>query len=207
MRATQFVPLLSLLVGTSAFAQSVDALNSDEPQTIINDRSDRPTTITGWFVAATFATSGFGGELAYSPGLRGGLYLNRRLAIGVAVNGIVSDATYVHEDDAGNLGTYGGLLVAYVIQSNRVLHASVESTIGSGRWCASTHSDTSPEGCAGKAFLAFEPAANVEVNVARHLRVSTGVGYRFVVAGSGEGPSSRDMSSLVVRTALVFGSF
>jgi hypothetical protein len=45
------------------------------------------------------------------------------------------------------------------------------------------------------------------LNVARHLRIATGVGYRFAVAGSGEGPSSRDMSSLVVRTSLVFGSF
>jgi hypothetical protein len=207
MRATRFVPLLSLLVGASAFAQSVDAPSHDEPQTIINDRSLRPTTITGWFLAPTFATSGFRGELAYSPGLRGGLYLNRRLAIGVAVNGIVSDASYVHEDDAGTFGTYGGLLVQYVLQSNRVLHASVEATVGSGRWCSSTYSDSRPNSCAGKDFLAFEPAANVELNVARHLRVSTGVGYRFAVAGSGEGPSSRDMSSLVVRSALVFGSF
>jgi hypothetical protein len=55
--------------------------------------------------------------------------------------------------------------------------------------------------------LVFEPAANLELNVAKHVRFATGVGYRFAAAGSGEGPSSRDMSSLVVRTSLIFGSF
>jgi hypothetical protein len=29
----------------------------------------------------------------------------------------------------------------------------------------------------------------------------------MAVAGSGEGPSSRDMSGLVVRSSLIFGSF
>lgn len=53
----------------------------------------------------------------------------------------------------------------------------------------------------------FEPVANIELSVAKHVRFSSGVGYRFAVAGSGEGPSSRDMSSLVLRTSLIFGSF
>jgi hypothetical protein len=215
MRATSFAPLLSLLLTSSAFAQAVAPVagpaavpaSEDEPQTIIHDRSTRPTAITGWFVAPSFATTGFGGELAYSPGIRGGLYLNRRLAIGVAANGIFSDATYVGENDAGNFGTYGGLLLQYVVQSNRVVHATFESTIGSGNWCAYTGNTGKELDCTGKDFLVFEPAANVELNVVRHLRIATGVGYRFAVAGSGVGPSSRDMSSLVVRTALVFGSF
>ena len=210
MRATPIVPLFSLLLGANAFAQSVAPaaeITQDEQQTVIGDRSSRPTTISGWFVAPTFGTTGFGGQLAYSPGIRGGIYLNRRLAIGVAANGLGNDDSYLHEHAAGNFGTYGGLLVQYVVQSNRVLHASFESTIGSGRWCASVTDADNQNGCTGKDFLAFEPAANVELNVARHFRIATGVGYRFAVAGSGEGPSSRDMSSLVVRTSLVFGSF
>jgi hypothetical protein len=52
-----------------------------------------------------------------------------------------------------------------------------------------------------------EPAANLEINLARHVRLSSGVGYRVAFAGSGEGPSSGDMSSLVVRSSLIFGSF
>jgi hypothetical protein len=55
--------------------------------------------------------------------------------------------------------------------------------------------------------MVLEPAANVEINVAKHVRVATGVGYRLAVAGSGDGPSSRDISGLLVRSSLILGSF
>lgn len=210
MRAVTLIPVFSILFQAGAFAQSLTPpveAPRDEQQTLIGDRSSRPTTISGWFVAPTFGTTGFGGQLAYAPGIRGGIYLNQRLAIGVAATVIGSDDSTLGEHEARNVGSYGGLLLQYVVQSNRVVHASFESTIGSGKWCARINDVDGEDGCTGKSFLAFEPAANVELNVARHLRIATGVGYRFVVAGSGEGPSSRDMSSLVVRTSLVFGSF
>jgi len=103
------------------------------------------------------------------------------------------------------VGTYGGLLLQYVVESNRLLHATLESTLGSGRWCVEISEER--DGCLGRNFMVFEPVANLEVNVAKHVRVATGVGYRFAVAGSGTGPDSEGMSSLVARTSLVFGSF
>jgi hypothetical protein len=199
--------LLSVLVSASAFAQTVTPAaaprGEDEPQTIVGGRPDAQPIVSGWFVAPTFGTTGWGGSLAYSPGLRGGVYLNRRFAIGLAVNGIGDGQTHFGTDGNRNFGSYGGLLLQYVVQSNRVVHVSFESTIGDGRWCVTADSNA----CVGKRFLVVEPAANLEVNVARHVRFTTGIGYRFAVAGSGEGPSSRDMSSLVVRSGLVFGSF
>ena len=48
---------------------------------------------------------------------------------------------------------------------------------------------------------------DAEINIAKHVRVASGVGYRVAVAGGGEGPSSRDMSSLIIRSSLIFGSF
>lgn len=198
--------LLSVLISSAAFAQTVPAAapgGADEPQTIVGGRPEGQTVISGWFVSPTFGTTGWGGALEYSPGLRGGIYLNQRLAIGLAVNGLANGDSHLGKNDGGNFGTYGGLLLQYVVQSNRLVHLAVESTIGDGHWCASdANSD-----CAGKRFIILEPAANLEVNIARHVRFSTGVGYRFAVAGSGDGPSSRDMSSLVVRSGLVFGSF
>jgi hypothetical protein len=102
-----------------------------------------------------------------------------------------------------NLGTYGGLLVQYVVHSDHLVHLAFESPIGDSRWCVSDDN----KDCVGEKFIAFETAADLEINVARHIRFATGVGYRFAVASSGDGPSSRDMSSLVVRSGIVFGSF
>jgi hypothetical protein len=199
--------LLSVLIGTAAFAQTVTPAavphGDDEPQTIVGGRPEGQPLVSGWFVSPTFGTTGWGGTLEYSPGLRGGIYLNRRLAIGLAVNGIANGESHLGANQGRNFGTYGGLLLQYVVQSNRLVHVSIESTIGDGRWCSTDDNND----CVGRRFIVFEPAANLELNVARHVRFTTGVGYRFAVAGSGDGPSSRDMSSLVVRSGLVFGSF
>lgn len=213
MRATAFVPLLSLLFGASAFAQAtapaqtISQAAADEPQTVIGDQSTRPTTISGWFIAPTFATTGFAGQLAYSPGLRGGVYLNRRVAIGAAINGLGSDDSSFGSNEVRNAGSYGGLLLQYVVQSNRLVHATLETTVGSGQWYVRAADVDGQDVSEGRRFLAVEPAANVELNVSKHFRFATGVGYRFAVAGAGTGPSGRDMSSLVVRSCLVFGSF
>jgi hypothetical protein len=210
MKIVAIGALLSVLISnadTLALAQTVTPAagpgGGDEPQTIVGGRPEGQTIVSGWFVSPTFGTTGWGSTLEYSPGLRGGVYLSRRLAIGLAVNGLANGDSHLGTNERRDFGTYGGLLLQYVVQSNRLVHLTFESTIGDGRWCASDGNND----CAGRRFIVLEPAANLEVNVARHVRFTTGVGYRFAVAGSGDGPSSRDMSSLVVRSGLVFGSF
>jgi hypothetical protein len=198
--------ILSLFLTAQAFAQAAapSALQDSEPQTLSSGFSNGPMHVTGWFVAPTVGTTGFDGQLAYSPGLRGGIYLNHALAIGVTAQAIGSAAS-VYGHEVRNVGAYGGLLLQYVVESNRLVHATFESTIGSGRWCVLI-SDKN-DGCSGREFLALEPVANLEINLSRHIRFATGVGYRFAIAGSGPGPSSRDMSSLVARSSLILGSF
>ena len=210
MRTATLVPLLSMILTASAFAQSGAPSGEgapNEPQTVVGGPAGGPTQISGWFAAPAVATTGFGGRLAYAPGIRGGLYLNRRLALGVAVNGLGENDTSFGHDQGRNFGTYGGLLVQYVIRSNALVHASLESTLGSGHWYALAANEEGQAVTQGKSFLVWEPMANLELNVTRHVRLATGVGYRLAVAGAGTGPSSADMSSLVVRTSLVFGSF
>ena len=208
MKTLTIVSFFSLLVSARALAQSpVPA--SVEPETLVGRAPAARAQLTGWFVAPTFGTTSFAGTLAYSPGLRAGVYLNRRLAVGLAVNGLGLQESRFEDHRVSNVGTYGGLLLQYVVQSNRLVHVNLESTIGSGRWCheIGDGENGTHDGCDGRTFVAFEPVANVELNVARHVRIATGVGYRFAAAASGNGPDSRDMSGLVARTSLVFGSF
>jgi hypothetical protein len=210
---------LSLLVSATALGQTAPSPSAPvvvpasaptstaeqaEPETLTAAASSGGTRVSGWFLAPTFGTTVFGDRVSYTPGLRGGIYLNKRFAIGLTAQGVVSSETKVENDEVRNLGSYGGLLVQYIWRSDQLIHGTLESTIGNGRWCAATGGSDS---CSNKQFLVFEPAANLEINIAKHVRVASGVGYRFAVAGSGEGPSSREMSSLVVRSSLIFGSF
>jgi hypothetical protein len=214
MRMISIAAFVSLLVSATAAGAVAATPDAAAPPVAPPEELETLTTaaavgsgprLTGWFVAPTFATTGFGGTLTSSPGLRGGIYLNRRVAIGLTANGLFNSDSSLSRHEAQNLGSYGGLLLQYVFHSNALIHASFETTIGKGRWC--TAAKDGDDGCAGRDFMVFEPVANLEVNFARHVRFETGVGYRFAVAGSGAGPSSGDMSSLVARSALVFGSF
>lgn len=208
---------LSLLLSATALGQTVPSTptsiavpaptpsstaGQSEPETLVAGASSGGTWISGWFLAPTFGTTVFGDHLSYTPGLRGGIYLNKRFALGLTAEGVANSETRIDGGEVRNLGSYGGLLLQYVWRSDQLIHGTVESTIGNGRWCASGSNS-----CATKQFLIFEPTANLEINVAKHVRVASGVGYRVAVAGSGEGPSSRDMSSLVIRSSLILGSF
>jgi hypothetical protein len=156
--------------------------------------------LSGWFLAPTFGTTAFSDSVRYLPGLRLGFYLNKKFAVGVAAQGVVGSETKLDGNEVRNLGSYGGLLLQYVWRSDQLIHGTVESTIGDGRWCAAG-SDV----CSN--FMVLEPAANVEINVAKHVRVATGVGYRLAVAGGGDGPSTRDVSGMLIRSSVIFGSF
>ena len=209
MKLATVSAVLSLLVSANALGQAPPSASvpaaQPEPETLMTGASSSGTRISGWFLAPTFGTTVFGDRVNYMPGLRGGIYLNKRFALGVTAQGVASSDTKVDENEVRNLGSYGGLLVQYVWRSDQLIHGTLESTIGNGRWCAVGTADA--DSCSGKSFLVFEPVANMEINLSKHVRLASGVGYRFAVAGSGEGPSSRDMSSLVVRSSLIFGSF
>jgi len=207
---------MSLLVSATALAQSapsdpapvvvpasapISTAGQSAPETLTAGSAPGGTNVSGWFLAPTFGTTVFGDRVNYTPGLRGGFYLGKRFAVGVTAQGAVNSETKVEDDSVRNLGTYGGLLLQYIWRSDQLVHGTVESTIGDGRWCAA--------GAGGSCshFLVFEPVASVEINLAKHVRLASGVGYRFAVAGSQEGSSGRDLSGLAIRSSLIFGSF
>lgn len=194
---------LSLLVSATALAQTAPSVTpgQSEPETLTAGTASGGTRISGWFLAPTFGTTVFGDRVSYTPGLRGGIYFNKRFALGVTAQGAVNSSTKVEADDVRNLGTYGGLLLQYIWRSDQLIHGTVESTIGDGRWCPAGASSSCSH------FLVFEPIASVEINLAKHVRLASGVGYRFAVAGSGEGSSGRELSGLAIRSSLIFGSF
>jgi len=204
--------LLSLIASAPAWAhaQEVSApASADEPETLLGQRAADSPHRLGWFIAPTFDTTSFGNTLAYGPGIRGGIYLNRRLAIGLTGTIVATGDTVIKDEEVRNLGTYGGLFLQYLVHADQLLHVTFESTLGDGKWCQriGDANATEADGCTGRNFLVFEPVAGVELNLSRHVRVATGLGYRFAVAANGVGPSSRDMSGVVMRTSLVFGSF
>jgi hypothetical protein len=197
MKLATIAAALSLLVSATALAQTPSPA---APETLTSGGSATGMQPSGWFLSPTFGTTTFSDSVRYLPGLRAGFYLNKKLAVGVAAHALVGSETKLDGDEVRNLGSYGGLLLQYIWRSDQLVHGTIESTIGDGRWCAA-----GSDACSS--FMVLEPAANVEINVAKHLRLATGVGYRLAVAGGGDGPSTRDVSGMVIRSSVIFGSF
>jgi hypothetical protein len=201
MKLSTLGAALSLLMSATALAQSAPPPAAPaQPETLTAGGAANGMNVSGWFLAPTIGTTAFADSVRYLPGLRAGFYLNQRFAVGVAAHGVVGSETKIDGGEVRNLGSYGGLLLQYVWRSDQLVHGTVESTIGDGRWCAAGSGACS-------SFMVIEPAANVEINVARHVRLATGVGYRLAVAGGGDGPSTRDVSGMLIRSSLILGSF
>jgi hypothetical protein len=127
--------VVAVVASSPALAQANPAAASGggaEPETLVGDPDSHSVQVSGWFLAPTFATTSFADTLAYEPGLRGGIYLNRRFAVGVAVNGMyVADSSFSRHE-IRDTGLYGGLLLQYIVHANRLLHVSAETTLGNG---------------------------------------------------------------------------
>ena len=194
---------VALLASTSAFAQAPAPAPAAAPPAETLVGQSEPLRFTGWYLAPTAGFSSFNGRLAYLPGLRGAIMLNRRLGIGFAGSLVGTDRTRINDDEVRHVGAYGGSYAQFILRSTSLVHAYVDATLGSGSWCEQSVNDE----CDGRAFGFFEPTLNVELNIAKNVRLATGVGYRLAIAEERAGQSRTSMSGVVVRTSLVLGVF
>ena len=75
------------------------------------------------------------GSAAGLIGLRAAWLANHTLGVGVAFNALANQL----DDTRGRaLGAYGGLLLQHVFGEGRVVHGSVDATVGAGAACRQT---------------------------------------------------------------------
>jgi hypothetical protein len=179
---------------------------ADEPQTLTGSRGF--LRHNGWYVAPSFGATTLDGSLTSLVGLRGGWLINRQFGIGLAGSAFGWDSTYIDTPSPRSRidGGYGGLLLQYIIASDRIVHGSIDATIGGGGLCFDP--TTGKRECNDRVvFYVFEPTANVEVNVTSWMRVGVGAGYRFASVDDGRSQYKPEMGGFVTRTNIQFGQF
>jgi hypothetical protein len=154
------------------------------------------------------------GEPALLVGGQAGWIIDRRLVIGGAGYGLASD----HSPGAAlerpegpsrlNLG-YGGVRAAWIIEPRRIVHASAALFVGAGGLSVVTHDLTTGRYDTHHAspFFALEPSLEVELNVARFVRVALIGSYRYLGDTRQPGLHSVDLSGPAAALAIRFGSF
>ncbi|NLY90932.1 MAG: hypothetical protein GX081_04920 [Firmicutes bacterium] len=166
---------------------------------------------------------GYGGlELKAAPmrketglfvGGYGGWFINHTFFIGAGgyglVNKVKAPVTGLDGETLYYEMGYGGLILEYVNNSNKIAHFTMKTLIGGGGlgyeykrsfgdW-ASNYSNES--------FFIVEPDINLELNVFTHFRVALGVGYRYIDGIESEGLTGKDLSGVYANLTLKFGGF
>ncbi len=173
---------------------------------------------------------GFGGvELKISPigrdntnavlmGGRGGWIINHTFVLGGGGYGLVSDipADWVeerwYEGEAQpyylNFG-YGGLLLAYIHNSDALLHYELWSIIGGGAVDVRTRADVGEmySHMSGDGVFVAEPGINIMLNVTPFLRIGAGASYRYVAGVNDPRLTNEDLTNFSGQIILKFGAF
>ncbi len=167
----------------------------------------------GGFGSLVYGVTFVNGEAAYLRGTRGAWVLSFRdghsLNIGLGRYRTRSGFEAVDWTEPGDVPelrtNYGGFEIEYLNRSHRLVHYGVQATIGSGT-VRFRDRDSAPDK-SSDTYFAFQPGANVHLNVTEWFRISGGVFYRYAGGVNLEGTSNSDLSGPSVFFGLRFGSF
>lgn len=183
MKKTTLTILILFFGLTPVFSQMIFDGRSEE-KTLFSDA--RPC---GGFVAFTGKPAFVNGHEAYITGGQAAVVLGKKVNMGVAGFGLLTD---VGSDQFATDGTeyfvemgYGGLLIEPVFGSDRLIHITTPVILGGGVATLSKNRPWDPdymwdEYTDPEFFFVAEPSVNAELNLFRFMRIAAGVGYRFI---------------------------
>ena len=148
------------------------------------------TSVSNWKQSKIGTFGGFGftyletGKEAIGLNIQGGIIYNRWLAAGLQGNAFFTINPLIDKntnDDASLLGAYGGLFVAPIIWSNKLVHLSIPVFTGYGNVSYELYdtSDAANRIEDSNWFWAFEPGIELEMNLLKFIRIAVGGYYRY----------------------------
>lgn len=155
------------------------------------------------------------GEFGLLVGGGGGLIIDHTVSLGGAGYGLTND---VSEESAPagrpyiNLA-YGGGFIQYIHRSDDLMHLTGALLIGGGgvgyraAYGGYVEGRTYSADEMNDAFFILEPSVDGVLNVAKNVRISVGVGYRYVSGIEVPGLSNSDIAGPSARLMFSFGSF
>jgi hypothetical protein len=189
--------LLVVLLASPVFAQEVTLLGGDLTH--------------GGFGGPVLKVTQLNGELGLVTGGRGAWIINHLITVGGGGYTLLNDieVTGVTGGPANLRFEYGGFEMGFISASDKLLHFSVNSLIGTGRIGYRWDEDGEDwDASANDQFFIVEPSANLIVNLASFWRIGIGTSYRYVTGVDDFGDiTDADLSGLSAVLTLKFGKF
>jgi hypothetical protein len=209
----------SILLGLAS-ASGLARADAPPPPIIAQaETPEQPRTLltspikSGGYGAPVISYTQVAGEDSVLVGARGGWVINHQLVIGGGGFGLANrlappSGLMPNPDDYRLNFGYGGLWVEYLIAPMQLVHGSVGTLIGAGALSVDAERNgVSPRNAYSDPLFVLDPAAAVEVNVSRLVRVGLEARYRIVrgvdLAGLGDG----DLSGFALGGVVKIGVF
>lgn len=191
---------------------------SQEIQTLFRQDTLRSS---GGYGAITNKFTKINGHYANLTGVYGGWYVNHHFTLGLSAASLTNNLRVPEEYSAvpGSNLSYQyvqfGLFTEYVVASSRMVHLNVQLMSGTGfttqyrRYDWDFHEDRHDfdDIYDTNWFVVVEPGLNVEINLLKWMRLSTGVSYRTALGSDGIGIKDKDISGGSIDVGLKFGKF
>lgn len=154
------------------------------------------------------------GKIAGANGVfvggQGGWIVNHKFVLGGRGYGLANEVEVENEENLKYEFGCGGVLLEYIINSNRLVHLSVQTMIGAGGITYSYKDKDFDRGISDfgeDSFFVLEPGVNVVLNINRFFRVAAGVNYRYVNGVNYRTLTDSDLSDVSGQILLKFGGF
>lgn len=166
----------------------------------------------GGFGGPVVKVTEINGQAGVLVGGRGGWIINNTLVIGGGGYGLANEVdgaqVILGSTQKLNFG-YGGFEMEYIINSDKMIHATVGFLIGGGGVNHRNYwDDFDFDMKRADTFFITEPFVSIEANILSYFRISAGGSYRYI-SGINETPnlSNNDFSGVSAFITFKFGKF
>jgi hypothetical protein len=168
------------------------------------------TVTHGGFGAPEIKFTQIGDNFGVLVGGKGGWIINHIFVIGGGGYGLVNNipTNNIINNERMNLNFgYGGLILEYIQDWDKLLHYSFSALIGGGALSFRDRRNHQLEDSDITSFFIVEPGANAEVNIASFFRLNAGISYRLIPSVNFDRFNEQNMSGLAINLTFKFGKF
>jgi hypothetical protein len=198
---------ISILTIFFSINATLSAQEEQETKTLLGNGPLFNTEEVGFFVAPTYGITQMDGSTTSLFNLRGGVSIKDRLTFGAYFSTSLNEINPESETIRGvymDYFSFGGF-TEYTILSKKLLHLTLPIYAGYGE--VQMDNAAGDAGLGEATFFQLEPAAMLEVNLHKHIRINVGAGYRFVNNVEYRNFNQSDISGLTGYAGLKFGLF
>jgi len=167
--------------------------------------NDKPKNLS-LFINPTYQFTQIVQQNCYVPGVRAGLIINKKIAVGGVYNFTLGHILLPVTNGGGKLGMKSaGVLFEYTIWPLRKVHLTIPVSTGIGQLKITESLNGITSGTPN--FFFAEPGLMMEINSWKYTKVGLGVSYRYTTNVSYNSLTTSDLNGLSFVASIKFGNF